>query len=74
MLPKGQFRYQRQRAKRRGISFLLTFDQWLQIWNASAHFAERGKGHGKYCMSRRGDRHAEPTKLAMSLFNSSTPT
>lgn len=49
------WRSQRSHAKSRGISFLLTFEQWFEIWLASGHWLERGRGRGKYCMSRFGD-------------------
>lgn len=42
-------------AKRRGIPFLLTFDEWYQTWLDSGHWDERGCGKGKYCMARPGD-------------------
>lgn len=42
-------------AKKRGIAFLLTFDEWLTIWQDSGHIHERGQGRGLYCMSRPGD-------------------
>jgi hypothetical protein len=43
-------------AKRRGIPFLLTFDEWLGIWEASGRLPERGHGQGRYVMARCGDR------------------
>ena len=42
-------------AKYRGIDFELTFDEWYDIWQQSGHWADRGRGHGKYCMSRVND-------------------
>lgn len=42
-------------AARRNIPFLLTFDEWRMLWEASGHWHERGKGRGRYCMARRGD-------------------
>jgi hypothetical protein len=50
-------RYARQRLnaiQMRNIAWELTFKQWLDIWNESGHFAERGRGKG-YCMTRIGD-------------------
>lgn len=52
---EGKFEGQRGNAERRGIPFLLTFDQWLSIWTESGKLAERGRGSEKYCMSRIGD-------------------
>lgn len=52
---KGKFDAQRGNAERRGIPFLLTFDQWLTIWMESGRLTERGRGAEKYCMSRVSD-------------------
>jgi hypothetical protein len=42
--------------KKRGIPFLLTFEEWLKIWEDSGHFHERGVRHGlgQYVMARHG--------------------
>lgn len=40
----------------RNAQFLLSFDEWFKIWLDSGHINERGKGRGKYCMSRFGDK------------------
>ena len=50
------FRAHRHGAKARGIKFLLTFEEWLTIWNNSGHLHERGQHRGQYCMARYGDR------------------
>lgn len=42
-------------AERRGIEWLLSFEQWLQIWEESGHLHERGKKSAQYCMARFGD-------------------
>ena len=39
----------------RGIEFLLTFDEWLKIWEDSGHLHERGKHLGQYQMARHRD-------------------
>ena len=49
------YKAQRARAKVRRLAFTLTFEQWLKIWVESGHFMNRGRGAGKYCMSRFGD-------------------
>ena len=49
------FLYQRSEAKRRGILFLLTFEEWLSFWQESGHLHERGRRRGQYCMARFGD-------------------
>ena len=46
---------QKSNAKQRGIEFLLTLDEWKQIWLDSGHWEQRGRGATKYCMSRTGD-------------------
>jgi hypothetical protein len=45
----------------RGIPFELTFEEWLQIWNASGKLDRRGRGVDKYVMARNGD--AGPYKV-----------
>ena len=52
---KLAFRDQRRRAKRRGIEFLFTFEEWLDVWECSGKLALRGPGKNGYCMSRPGD-------------------
>jgi len=42
-------------AKYRGIDFYLSFDEWNDIWQASGKWDVRGRGKGKYCMSRVND-------------------
>lgn len=47
---------QRQNARRRGIDWDLSFDQWLKIWMDSGHWHQRGiKSRDAYVMSRKGD-------------------
>lgn len=50
--PYRRFAEQRASAKQRGIDWRLTFDQWWAIWEESGKYAQRGRGHGKYVMSR----------------------
>ena len=45
----------KSRAKKRNIPFNLTFEEWLSVWNSSGKLHLRGRGAGKYCMSRIGD-------------------
>jgi hypothetical protein len=43
-------------AKRRRIPFLLTFEEWAAIWQASCKWEQRGfNDPEKYCMARTGD-------------------
>lgn len=53
---RSAFYSQRNTARERGIEFLLTFDEWLQIWLDSGHLQERGRKCGQYCMARFGDK------------------
>lgn len=48
------YRQQLRNAKRRGIEFTLTFEEWMDVWTASGHFDERGLGG--YVMARIEDR------------------
>lgn len=50
---KIKFLEQRRRARSRGIEFLLTYKEWLQVWEDSGHLQDRGL-HG-YVMARHGD-------------------
>lgn len=43
-------------AKKRGILFLLTFEEWLNIWIISGHLHERGNKKHQYVMARHGDK------------------
>ena len=53
--PKGKFNRQKNNAKRRGIEWLLTFEEWWKIWEDSGKWLQRGLGRDVYCMSRRKD-------------------
>jgi len=55
---KIKFNAHKHNAKRRGIEFNLTFEQWSDIWNKSDKWNERGRGANKYCMCRVGDKGA----------------
>jgi hypothetical protein len=48
----GAFIKQKHSAKRRGIGFYLTYDEWLDIWERSGFLHLRGKLKGQYCMGR----------------------
>jgi hypothetical protein len=52
---KNKYSVHKAGAKRRGISFDLTFDQWMNIWIESGKWHLRGSGKGKFCMCRVGD-------------------
>lgn len=53
---RQRFTQQKADAARRGVAFVLTFTEWLQIWNSSGHLSERGRGRGRYCMARFQDK------------------
>lgn len=47
--------FHQRAARQRGIPFLLTFEEWLAIWQASGKWEERGRRKGQYVMARTGD-------------------
>jgi hypothetical protein len=59
--PRGETPYLREynrhanNARRRGIAFLMSFDDWLAMWVASGHLHERGCRRGQYVMARIDD-------------------
>jgi hypothetical protein len=53
--PRQKYCVHKQCAKRRGIPFELTFDEWMTIWDASGRFKERGRLRHEYHMARHGD-------------------
>lgn len=42
-------------AKYRQIDWQISFEDWSKIWDQSGKWEQRGRGIGKYCMSRIGD-------------------
>jgi hypothetical protein len=48
-------------AKRRGIAWQLTFDEWWKIWMQSGHWNDRGRNRGDFVMARIG--HAGPYRV-----------
>ena len=54
-IAKKKFGEQLANARRRGIQFLLTFEEWCDVWQKSGKWDERGRKLGQYCMSRIGD-------------------
>lgn len=56
--PYRKWYMHRRDALRRGIPFLLSFEQWMHIWQESGHWRERGKKKGQYVMARPGDKGA----------------
>ena len=52
---KQQYHNHKHRAKRKGIGFEMTFDEWYNIWINSGHYHEKGTKRGQYVMSRYND-------------------
>jgi hypothetical protein len=53
---KKQWYHQRYNSiNTRNIPFLLTFDEWIKIWEDSGEYLNRGKTSGKFVMSRYND-------------------
>jgi hypothetical protein len=43
-------------AKRRGVKFLLTYEEWWLVWKQSGKWHRRGRRRGQYVMARFGDK------------------
>lgn len=56
--PRGKYTRHKVNARKRGIPFELTFQQWWSIWHESGFFHKIGSRRGRYCMQRLGDRGA----------------
>jgi hypothetical protein len=52
--PRGQFIAQRDNAKRRGIEWQFTFEQWIEWWGND--LSKRGRKADDLCMARFGDK------------------
>jgi hypothetical protein len=53
--PRGKYTRHKVNAKRRGVAFLLTFEQWWHIWDVSGKWPLRGNRAGMYAMLRIAD-------------------
>ena len=53
---RQMWRNQKASAAGNGIPFLLSFEEWLKIWQESGHFSERGCHKGQYVMGRIKDK------------------
>ena len=56
MRARQAYNVQKSGAKRRGISWEMTFVQWWGIWEKSGHYKDRGNRCGQYVMCRDGDK------------------
>jgi len=54
-MSKAAFNEQKRHARQREISWELPYWEWLQIWQDSGHFEERGRRKGQWVMGRNGD-------------------
>jgi hypothetical protein len=54
--PRRRYTQQRWHSAERGIPFLISFEVWWALWQASGKWHERGWGLGQYCMARKNDR------------------
>jgi hypothetical protein len=50
-----KYRQHKRNATHRGIDFLLSFEEWIDIWEQSGKWDLRGNRPGYYVMSRNGD-------------------
>ena len=55
MTPKKAFDDHVRHSLGRGISFNLSYEDWLEMWLVSGKWSNRGKESGKYVMCRFGD-------------------
>jgi hypothetical protein len=58
-IARNQYLNQKKYSLRRGIPFLLTFEQWWEIWQKSGHWHERGILPHQYCMGRGTNEHPD---------------
>lgn len=56
--PEKRFNEQRRSAKRRGVEFRLTFEEWWDFWSIDNRWSRRGRAKGELVMARIGDRGA----------------
>ena len=53
--PRGRYHQHKGKATARGVPFLLTFDEWWDIWQVSGKWEQRGRLQHQYVMARYGD-------------------
>ena len=54
--PRRRYTQQRWHSAERGIPFLISFEVWWALWQASGHWHERGSHLLQYVMARKNDR------------------
>ena len=52
---RKKYIWQKKRAKQRNIPFLITFEEWCNLWLSSGKWDQRGNKKGQYVMSRYND-------------------
>jgi len=52
---KTAYNSQKGHAKRRGVDFKLTFEEWFDWWQSTGHYQERGRKKDCYVMARHND-------------------
>jgi hypothetical protein len=62
MRPKKAYDDHKRHAKDRGIPFLLSYQEWLEMWLLSGKWELRGREAGCYVMARYGDVGAYSTR------------
>lgn len=60
-IPRYAYANQRSSAKQRNVPFLLSFEEWWAVWEASGKWEQRGRRREQYCMARFGDEGAYET-------------
>lgn len=71
--PRGRYAFHKSSAKQRGIPFLLTFEDWWDIWQSSGRWEQRGRRRDQYVMARFGDRGAyERSNVRICLSGENT--
>lgn len=53
--PRGRYTKHKVNARRRGVEFLLTFEEWWGVWAKSRRWKKRGNRRGQYNMMRYND-------------------
>lgn len=55
MTPKKAYDDQKRHAEQRGIEFILSYENFLEVWLLSGKWLKRGRGFGEFCMCRFND-------------------
>lgn len=58
MRPKKAYYDQKNHAQKRGIEFLISYEDWLEMWLESGMWEKRGKTKNSFQMCRYGDEGA----------------